>query len=581
MRASEIADMLSRQAEAVAQKLLPDGKREGNEWVCGDVDGSPGKSLKVCVHGSKSGVWKDFSEGSGGDLLSLWAATGNIAISEAMREAEKYLGVERTELHETSKPKPIQPSGEFKAHSYLEGRGISAETQRRYKVLDNGNEVGFPYYFDDQIVACKYRDLRDDKGMRAEKGGASILFGWQAMPKKQRSVVICEGEIDALSWFEMGYPAMSIPAGAGSHGWIESEFERLERFDKIYIAMDADDKGRASVAPILERLGRERCFIIDTGKYKDSNEALQAGEQGKQFIDSATWKDPQELREASKEAQNVIDIMTGKIKTPSFKTPFGKLDGLVEHRENELTIVNGINGHGKSQYVGQSVLAALDQGWKTVIYSGEMLPARLLSRMARQATCESVPNERKINSWFERMGKQFWLFNLTQSAKSDRLLKVFEYAHKRYGAKLFVVDSLLKCGIGEDDYNGQKLFVERLCDFKNKYPVHILLVTHSRKGLNEDAPTGKMDVRGAGAITDLADTVMTLWRNKPKEKAKYDNEGYLPANFDGIKSDALLAVSKQRNGDWENSAGLWWNWKSQQFVESENTAPKPYYAEVF
>ncbi|MFO6426560.1 hypothetical protein ACLBOM_13325 [Escherichia coli] len=39
----------------------------------------------------------------------------------------------------------------------------------------------------------------------------------------------------------------------------------------------------------------------------------------------------------------------------------------------------------------------------------------------------------------------------------------------------------MKCGIGDDDYNGQKAFVDSICDFKNKTNSHVILVTHWRK----------------------------------------------------------------------------------------------------
>jgi twinkle protein len=43
------------------------------------------------------------------------------------------------------------------------------------------------------------------------------------------------------------------------------------------------------------------------------------------------------------------------------------------------------------------------------------------------------------------------------------------------------------------------------------------LVMHSRKKEDEFAPPGKFDAKGTGTITDLADNVMTVWRNKKKE----------------------------------------------------------------
>src|SRR5690242_2505954 len=93
MRAADIAAKLSAEAEAIAQYLLPNGKRDGREWVCGSVDGESGKSLKVCITGSKAGVWADFAGDAKGDLLDLWMQVRRITLTQACDEAKRWLGV--------------------------------------------------------------------------------------------------------------------------------------------------------------------------------------------------------------------------------------------------------------------------------------------------------------------------------------------------------------------------------------------------------------------------------------------------------------------------------------------------------
>lgn len=48
------------------------------------------------------------------------------------------------------------------------------------------------------------------------------------------------------------------------------------------------------------------------------------------------------------------------------------------------------------------------------------------------------------------------MFDVTGTAKTRRILEVFAYAARRYGIRFFIIDNLAKCGLGEDDYNGQK-----------------------------------------------------------------------------------------------------------------------------
>src|ERR1039458_4733048 len=61
---------LLHRAESVCRHLLPAGKREGNEWHCGNLRGKPGHSLKINL---SEGVWEDFATGErGSNILELW-----------------------------------------------------------------------------------------------------------------------------------------------------------------------------------------------------------------------------------------------------------------------------------------------------------------------------------------------------------------------------------------------------------------------------------------------------------------------------------------------------------------------------
>ena len=149
------------------------------------------------------------------------------------------------------------------------------------------------------------------------------------------------------------------------------------------------------------------------------------------------------------------------------------------------------------------------------------------------------------------MSEWLWLFNLVGTAKVDRLIEVMTYARRRYNCRHFLVDSLVKCGVPEEDYNAQKVLVERLCDFCYQFSVHVHLVAHARKGRDEYSPPNKLDVKGTGSITDLASNVFTVWRNKSKEEAVRNNEHH----YDHAP-DAMIACSKQRNGSWEGQIRL-------------------------
>ena len=97
---------------------------------------------------------------------------------------------------------------------------------------------------------------------REPKGGRNILFGMLAVPEHAKELVIAEGEIDAITWAQFGFPAVSVPGGAGNTGWLDVCWDWLQRFEKIHISFDEDRAGRAKVVEIVQRLGIARTDII-------------------------------------------------------------------------------------------------------------------------------------------------------------------------------------------------------------------------------------------------------------------------------------------------------------------------------
>jgi hypothetical protein len=81
-------------SDAILRRWLPNGRREGCEWVVRNPtrsDRRPG-SFKINV---KTGVWADFASGaSGGDLTSLAAYLFAISQVEAAKRIAAMLGID-------------------------------------------------------------------------------------------------------------------------------------------------------------------------------------------------------------------------------------------------------------------------------------------------------------------------------------------------------------------------------------------------------------------------------------------------------------------------------------------------------
>lgn len=584
--AKQIADRLAQVAQDVASYLLPRGKLKAGEWCVGDLSGAEGESLKVRVNGSKAGVWSDFAEGSAGDLLDLWAKTRGLSVSEAMREAGDYLGVAPPSIG--SRPASVvkAPQGAAKATDdatvwrwLTEARKLPEASLRAYRVGSHKGAAAFPAFTPDlrAVQYLKYRSTTEKK-FWSEAGGEPCLFGWQAIPPDAREVVLCEGEPDAVAWHAYGWPALSPTNGAGNLGWIDVEFDHLARFDVIYLAFDMDAPGQEAVPKIAERLGVTRCRAVAL-PHKDANACLLAGVPGDEMFDAikaAGTFDPPELVAASSLVDDVIRLIYPEGKPPGVHLPWEKHHDLFMFRPGELSILAGRNNSGKSQMIGQLTLSAMRQGEVACVASMEFKPERWLMRLAIQAAALRQPSPdylRAIHRWYER---KLWAFNATGTAKANRVMDVFAYAAARYGVRWFVVDNLAKCGFSEDDYNGQKGFVDRLGDFARDTDSHVVLVHHIRKGEDDHRLPTNADIKGSGGIGDMADNVLLMWRDRKKEEERRIAE-QVNAPFDeGTRPDAMLIIDKARNGDAAPTFALWYAAQCYQYLEGPRRTPRQY-----
>lgn len=272
--------------------------------------------------------------------------------------------------------------------------------------------------------------------------------------------------------------------------------------------------------------------------------------------------DPSEaVRPASHWAAEVRDFFFLGESQEGATLPWPKTEQLFRFREGEVTLWPGINGHGKSLVTTQVALGFCEQGEKVCLASFEMKPKKTMIRMTRQASGGAEPSMRfisKFNAWTDG---RLWIFDHVGSIHPDRVLGVLRWSVDRLGIRHFFIDSLMKCVRGEDDYNGQKDFVTQVCAVAQDSGVHVHLVHHTRKLADEGQQPGKFDAKGSGSITDQVDNVLTVWRNKVKERRIADDvfESAEEREEERSKPDAVLICDKQRNGDWEGKIGLWVN----------------------
>lgn len=142
---------------------------------------------------------------------------------------------------------PLEPLNWAHDALYLPSRGISPETiyEADVRLSDRGDRIALLWKDGNgNIQAIKYR-YTSEKKFRYEKAGKRInecLYGleyvYQTSPT---TLVICEAEIDALSWRTRGYAAVAV----GTSTISQQQLELLKRLPvtRIVLSGDNDEQG--------------------------------------------------------------------------------------------------------------------------------------------------------------------------------------------------------------------------------------------------------------------------------------------------------------------------------------------------
>jgi len=246
----ELNELLVQDVESIAKLLFPNGRKIGPHWCAGDITGNPGQSLKIVITGSKKGLWSDFASGETGDLIHLWQKNKSLTFAETLKQIRTYLGIQEPTFETPPQKQFSKPSknglrsveNDPVVYQWLsEQRSLHLEAIRAFKVVSKQGMAAFPYLKSSELLFLKYIEPpkgNEKKKIFTQKDCQPCLFGWQTVKEGEREVTLCEGEIDAMSLWQLGRTALSVPFGGGSgakQSWIEYEFEDLLQFDTIFL----------------------------------------------------------------------------------------------------------------------------------------------------------------------------------------------------------------------------------------------------------------------------------------------------------------------------------------------------------
>ena len=302
---------------------------------------------------------------------------------------------------------------------YLNKRGISDKTQDHFfigycptwrspKALSNGQNPGASKRV--IIPSSRYhylaRDINPNSYNPKMKEGKLALFNLKALDNPKTPVFVVEGEIDAMSIYEVGYQAIAL-GGAGGHKILLNYLKKHALNVPILVALDSDNPGQKMAEKLLNELlsiNVEAYRVNINGEYKDPNEHLIKNRQSfiadieKAMNDNKAYMEQE--REAYKKTsvnnyiEGFINGISDSVNTPYIPTGFKSLDEILDGGLYEgLYIIGAISSLGKTTLALQIADQIARQGKDVLIFSLEMARTELMAKSISRITAEKRAEE--------------------------------------------------------------------------------------------------------------------------------------------------------------------------------------------
>lgn len=451
-------------------------------------------------------------------------------------------------------------------------RRFTLETIKKFKLGFHEGAITIPYMKEGQCVNIKYRPIKpENKKYFREEGCPSILFNLDNARKYQGIVIITEGEFDAIAFDQMGFPnVVSVPNGAEafSDQWIDD----LEQFNEIYISFDMDEAGRKGVEKAADKLGRYRCLNVLL-PLKDANDCLRAGflnaemagilAQAKPF-GSRIIKGPEAFFD------DIRDFHSGKLESHGIPTGWKDFDDLFQgFRPNELTILTGETGSGKTTWASNLAFKLSESQHPTLIASFEMKPPNILRKMVQMKSRRSVSelNKRDLEAALEYISTlPVHFIDVYGEIGLQELKDAIYYAKRQYGIELVILDHLhffLKYS-GDHERQAIDSAVRDIKRWAMELGIHMVLIVHPTKIETENREIRLNDLKGSSGLKQIPNNVLSIWRQRGKNDSKSPT------------GEVVLYVLKCRDdlGD-EGVTDLIFDKRSQNYRDSDHGGASP------
>ena len=252
----------------------------------------------------------------------------------------------------------------------------------------------------------------------------------------------------------------------------------------------------------------------------------------------------------------------------------------------ELSVWSGSNASAKSTFLNQMAIESINQGYKTAIYSGELVPERLLKWIIMQCAGKKNMIYDTRNDYFfvenyyktsikEWLNGKLFIYNNELGNKAKDIIEQLKLCVKKNDIKVLILDNLMSMDLknyGDNKYETQSLLVQHLSALAKELNVHIHFVCHPRKATSF---LRKEDIAGTGDLTNIADNVYIMHRvnqdfkvrTKEMFKWREDNEIYQFTN--------VLEICKNREFGWQDMmVGMYFELESKRLLNTPTEIKK-------
>lgn len=449
-------------------------------------------------------------------------------------------------------PVPVTDTGPTtSALEYVLSRGIDEDVARAHTVEGeryiNGRmqaAIGFPYRSQPD-EPTKWRSL-GEKGFT--QTGSCRHFYLQETYEPGNSILICEGEMDALAWLSADLPedvsVFSIPNGAPSrltqgepNNEADTKFRYLweardliERAPKIYLNCDNDEPGRILEQELLRRIHNPNRFVVRLGDHKDAADCLLADgpTRLREYFEEAGRPATKGIHRAGEYIDQILDAWEHGW-TEQRKTGLASVDLYTSFPPGMVTTLTGYPGSGKSNFIDQIfVNMAKEHGWKGLICNMEKQARRHIPELVMKLKGEHWRSldRTEVGEAIDWIDEHIFFLDRSDKSSPDDITGILEEASKmvmQEGIRLLSIDpyNYLSRKGDQNETEYVRFMMKSVADWAKQHECHVILVAHpakpeNRMSANKFPPKG-YDISGSANFFNVTDIGLTMHRTDDDE----------------------------------------------------------------